>query len=346
MARPSASTTSDLVSSEGRPFAARQAPPGASLDARLRIATETGRLALWEFRRGRGVIPSPGLNRLLGFPADATPSVDQIEAKMPGELDRLRTAAFASMELGGSTFELEIGCERAPDDARWLLVRADILFGHDGQARGAIGVVIDITERKRAEERVRLLAREVDHRANNLLTVIEGIVALAQEDDAAALKAAIIGRIEALASAHRLMAASKWQGADLAGLVRQEVEAYRLANPGRVQLEGPDISLSPVQAQTLAMVFHELATNAAKYGALSTAEGRVAVSWTVSGGASLTVCWRESGGPRVRPPRRRGFGTSLIARALADSQGSRAGITWRPEGVVCEIELAGVNSGR
>ena len=149
-----------------------------------------------------------------------------------------------------------------------------------------------------------------------------------------------------MASAHRLMAASKWQGADLAGLVKQEVEAYRLADPGRVQLDGPEISLSPAQAQTLAMVFHELATNAAKYGALSTAEGRVAVSWAVSSEAGLTVCWRESGGPRVRPPKRRGFGTSLITRAMADAQGSRAGITWRPEGVVCEIELAGVQRGR
>ena len=266
----------------------------------------------------------------------------EIEARMPGELDRLRNAAFAAMELGGQTFELEIGCNRSADDHRWLLVRADIVFDRNGEAEGAIGVIIDITERKRAEERVRLLAREVDHRANNLLTVIEGIVTLAHEADADALKAAIIGRIEALAGAHRLMAASRWQSANLRRLLEQELNAYRLGRAGRVSLDGPEVSLGPEQAQTLAMVFHELATNAAKYGALSVAEGRVEIVWDFSDQGLLNICWRESGGPPVQPPTRRGFGTTLITRALADTLGAHAEIDWRRKGLVCEIALPGL----
>jgi two-component sensor histidine kinase len=305
----------------------------------LRIAIATGQLAVWEFRRGHGVVSNPDLNRLLGFPADATPSLHAIEAKMPGEMDRLRDAAFAAMELGGRTFELEIGCNRSPADHRWLLCRADISFDHEGQAAGALGVLIDITERKRAEERVRLLAREVDHRANNLLTVIEGIVALAHETDAAALKEAIIGRIEALAIAHRLMAATRWRSANLRKLAEQELAAYRLASPGRIAVDGPEIALAPEQAQSLAMVFHELATNAVKYGALSTPEGRIELSWGICDQNRLGVLWRELGGPPVTPPTRRGFGTTLITRALSETLGARAEIDWRPEGLVCAIDL-------
>ena len=312
---------------------------GEPTRATLRIAIATGQLAVWEFARRRGVVSNPDLNRLLGFAPDATPSLAEIDAKMPGEMDRLRNAAFASMELGGRTFELEIGCNRSPTDHRWLLVRADILFDGDGQATGALGVIIDITERKRAEERVRLLAREVDHRANNLLTVIEGIVTLAQEADADALKQAIIGRIEALAIAHRLMAASRWRSANLKRLAEQELSAYRLADGGRIRLDGPDVALGPEQAQTLAMVFHELATNAAKYGALSVSEGRVEVSWTLSGQGDVEICWRETGGPPVKPPTRQGFGTNLITRAAADTLGANAQIDWRAEGLVCRIVL-------
>jgi PAS domain S-box-containing protein len=335
------------VSSNGSSGGPPPTPASAGLaavspDARLRIATATGQLALWEYRRSHGVASNPELNRLLGFAPDARPSLAQLEAKMPGELDRLRNAAFAAMELGGQTFELEIGCNRSPDDHRWLLVRADVLFDANGQPNGALGVIIDITERKRAEERVRLLAREVDHRANNLLTVIEGIVTLAQEADADALKAAIIGRIEALAGAHRLMAASRWQSANLRRLLEQELGAYLLGHAGRVSLNGPEVSLGPEQAQTLAMVFHELATNAGKYGSLSVAEGSVDIDWAFDEQGLLAICWRERGGPPVQPPKRRGFGTTLITRALADTLGARAEITWREEGLICEIALPGL----
>jgi two-component sensor histidine kinase len=311
---------------------------GTFNEATLRIATATGQLAIWEFRRGQPPKSNPGLNRLLGFAPGAEPSLPEVEAKMPGEIDRLRDAAFASMELGGRTFELEVGCRRSPTDPRWLLVRGEIQFDHVGPT-GALGVIIDITERKRAEERGRLLAREVDHRSNNLLTVIEGIVALAEGSDAADLKAAIMGRIEALASAHRLMAASRWKSADLRRLCEQELRAYGLAQPGRARLNGPEIALGPEQAQTLAMVFHELATNAAKYGALSVAAGHVEVTWRLSDGYLLTICWRESDGPPVEPPKHRGFGTTLITHALADTQGARAELDWRPDGLACEIAL-------
>jgi PAS domain S-box-containing protein len=320
----------------GRP----PAPPIVA-DSRLRIALDTGRMAVWEMDQNGALTPDPSLNRLLGFQANVIPTVEQLEAKMPGELARLQDAAFSALELGGRSFELEIKCDRSPGDLHWFLVRAEIKEDTEGRYAGSIGVIIDITDRKRAEERVRLLAREVDHRANNLLSVVEGIVTLAKERNTAALKAAITGRVHALAIAHRLLAASRWRGADLHRLMEEELAAYRLPGAERITIEGERTGLSPDQAQVLAMIIHELATNAAKYGALSVAGGQVSVSWTSEPSGALIITWRETGGPRVRKPSRRGFGTTVIERALKDALRGEARLFWLKSGVVCEIELLG-----
>ena len=285
--------------------------------------------------------PDPSLNRLLGFHMNTVPTWEQLEARMPGELARLQDAAFSALELGGRSYELEIKSERSPSDQHWFLVRAEIKEDAEGRYAGSIGVIIDITDRKRAEERVRLLAREVDHRANNLLSVVEGIVTLARERNTAALKAAITGRVHALAIAHRLLAASRWRGADLHRLMEEELAAYRLPGAERITIEGERTGLSPEQAQILAMIIHELATNAAKYGALSVAGGRVSVAWKGGQGGPLSIAWRESGGPKVRKPTRRGFGTTVIERALKDTLKGEARLFWLKTGVVCEIDLPG-----
>lgn len=315
-------------------------PTGLISDARLRIALETGRMAVWEIDGQGQLVPDRDLNRLLGFGPDEVPTWAQLEEKMPGELARLRDAAFSAMELGGRTFELEIKCSRTPTDQHWLLIRAEIREGPDGRPTGSTGVIIDITDRKLAEERVRLLAREVDHRANNLLSVVEGIVALARERDVEDLKEAIIGRIHALALAHRLLAASRWSSADLHRLMDEELAAYRLPGHERITVEGAPTGLTPDQAQVIAMIVHELATNAAKYGALSQEGGRVAVTWNGEEGALLTLCWRETGGPPVlKPPTRRGFGTTVIRKALEETLRGKAKMSWLETGLVCEIQL-------
>src|SRR6185312_11082276 len=132
--------------------------------------------------------------------------------------------------------------------------------------------VRDITERRESEERLRLLAREVDHRANNLLAVVQGAIALSSAETPAALKEVLIGRISALARAHQLLAGGRWTGADLRRLVEDELRPY--AGDQRVRIDGEPYALSPAAAQGVAMAVHELATNAVKHGALSTPGGR------------------------------------------------------------------------
>jgi two-component sensor histidine kinase/CheY-like chemotaxis protein len=216
--------------------------------------------------------------------------------------------------------------------------------GEDGALREWIGVCIDISERKSAEERQTLLMAELDHRVRNILASIQSMVSLTgrsartKHDYAEALQ----GRIAAMARTHDLLTRGRWSGANLEQIVRDELKPY---DPGGhvVSLEGEiECILRPRQALNVALVVHELATNAAKYGALSVPNGRIAVSWDVQrlgDEARLRIVWQETGGPRVNPPRRRGFGSTMIENALRADPGSEARLEFAPAGVRCVITL-------
>ena len=212
-------------------------------------------------------------------------------------------------------------------------------FGEDGAFLGYIGSVIDITDRKHAEERLKLLAGEVDHRAKNMLAVVQAIVRMTRAGDIDDFRTAVIGRIAALARAHTLLANSKWAGADLKRLIEDELAAYRGNDASRTSVSGPPVALDPSKAQTLAMVFHELATNAVKYGAFAEPGGRIAVSWSVDAQSAMSIVWQESGGPAVREPQTTGFGTGLIRRSIEVQLRGRLEFDWRVEGLVCRIGL-------
>ena len=195
-------------------------------------------------------------------------------------------------------------------------------------------------EREESEEHLRLLLSEVDHRANNLLAVVQSIVSLGKVDspEALDLKRDLLGRIQALARAHHLLAGSRWRGAQLEELVEEELRPYQLGDVERAHAEGPSMAFSPAEAEAVAMAIHELATNAAKYGALSAQGGRVEVTWERGSAGERRIRWREDGGPPVVKPERRGLGMKLLERAFAGS-GGHTRLLWRPEGLVCEFEL-------
>lgn len=219
-------------------------------------------------------------------------------------------------------------------DGSWVDVEISAHILADGRW---FGMVRDVTERRESEDRLTLLAREVDHRANNLLAVVQGAITLSNAETPAALKAVLLGRVSALARAHQLLAGGRWTGADLRRLVEEELRPYA---SDRVTIVGDPYALSPAAAQGVAMAVHELATNAVKHGALSTPAGRVAVSWTqATDEAPAVINWRETGGPRVREPTRRGLGMNLLARALTGTAGGRTQIEWAPEGLICELWL-------
>lgn len=312
---------------------------------RFRLAADAAQAGVWEWRLpSNEMIYSDLAKRICGFALDRTVTYEMVEAIIHPD-DRPRTQAQAERALDparreNSNYEYRI--MRADGEQRWVAAAGEAVFETiDGKPKATryVGTLVDITERKMAEERLLLLAREVDHRANNLMSVVQSLVGLSQAADMAELRAVISGRVHALARAHQLLSAARWAGADLRRLIEEELLAFSLDDEARVVITGEDISLSPAAAQSIAMAIHELTTNAAKYGALSARPGAVAVSWSVDGGR-LLIRWTETGGPKVIKPKRSGFGASLIQRALSGAAMGEVRLDWRPEGLVCELELS------
>jgi PAS domain S-box-containing protein len=231
---------------------------------------------------------------------------------------------------------------RPDGEVRWLHCRGNIVRQPDGRPIEAYGAKVDITECKRAEEHQRLLLAELNHRMRNILARMTLIVERSRRstDSVDALAAAITGRIDALARAQARLNPSNAAVIRLKELLDDEAAPYR--SETNVSVEGPDLPLMPAPAQALAMVLHELVTNAVKYGALSTAGGRVSVRWEVAGGKSspqLKLVWQETGGPTVVAPQRRGFGTRLIDNIVQHELGGRVELSLPPMGARCEIAV-------
>jgi PAS domain S-box-containing protein len=209
----------------------------------------------------------------------------------------------------------------------------------EGKIVGASKIARDITEQKRSQEQIAILAREAEHRSKNLLANVQATVKLSQSETVGGLKDAIEGRIRALANVHSLFVEARWIGAELSTIAAQELAPYsRAGEATRVRIEGPQVLLKPDIAQAIAVILHELATNAAKYGALSMADGVVELKWTHETDGRLTLCWIEAGGPVVRTPTRQGFGTRVIGGMIGQFKGSTR-FDWRVDGLVCEIDL-------
>ncbi len=312
-------------------------------EARLRLAVKAGQMAVWEYDIAADeVTRSPELNRLLGFAEDATPSIAQMRAGYwPGEQERLQAIGQAALARGERHIEAEYRYNRPDGSVRWLMMRAEVRFGAAGTPSKVVGVVLDVTPRKAAEERQALLMREVDHRAKNALAVVQAAVRLTLAPDLESYRRAIAGRVAALARAQTLLAEDRWSGAELRTLVEGELSAF-VGERQRAVLEGPSVALPARAAQPLAMAIHELATNAVKYGALSVPSGCVALRWWVEVRAEpvLTLRWTETGGPRVeRPPARRGFGSRVLEGTVRGQLSGVVALAWEAGGLVCTLEV-------
>jgi PAS domain S-box-containing protein len=208
----------------------------------------------------------------------------------------------------------------------------------EGKIVGASKIARDITEQKRNQEQIAILAREAEHRSKNLLATVQATINLSQSDTPEGLKHAIEGRIRALANVHSLFVETRWIGAELSAIATQELAPYSETDETRVQIDGPQVLLEPNAAQAIAVALHELATNAAKYGALSVAKGQVDLKWSHEADERLILRWTEIGGPAVQPPARQGFGARVVERMIGQLKG-KARFDWRPQGLVCEITL-------
>jgi two-component sensor histidine kinase len=253
----------------------------------------------------------------------------------PEDINELRKAQ-AQFAKGVKSYEAEFRIVRPNGEVRWCAGTAAVTIDPAGRVVRVSGVTIDITERKHAEERQNLLAREVDHRAKNALALAQSIVRLTRGDNVKAYVQSVEGRINALARVHTVLSLSSWQGAEIRRLVDEELAPYSVGS--RITLSGPEVQLRPATAQTLALALHELVTNSAKYGALSSQSGRLAVNWQDATGV-LELIWEEKGGPPVQVPVSRGFGTRSVIASIETQLGGKADFDWRPEGLLCRLSV-------
>src|SRR5215831_5444407 len=260
-----------------------------------------------------GVITSwnKGAEQLFGYSAEEAIGKPVTVLIPPERLDE-EYAILQRVRHGDRVDNFETVRQRKDGSLINVSLTVSPIKGAEGKIVGAVKIARDITRQKRNEAQVAILAREAEHRAKNLLANVQAMVHLSQSDTPDGLRKTIEGRIEALANVHSLFVQSRWAGAELARLVEQELSPYSGGGGTRTRTDGPRTMLNPDLAQAMAIALHELATNAAKYGALSVAQGYVRVEWALAANGRLVLRWTEVGGPPVKPPTRRGFGTNVL----------------------------------
>jgi two-component sensor histidine kinase len=279
------------------------------------------------------------LNRLLGFADDEPLELEKIRARyFPGERERIAEAGQQALRHPERFGEVEFRYCPPGEGLRWLLLRAQVQVDAGGEPLSFIGVMMDITQRKRAEEHQRLLVNELNHRVKNTLAIVQAIAhqsfkgtALSQE-----ARQAFEGRLAALSTAHDLLTQQNWEAASIHQIILDGVGALGLTRD-RVRTDGPDLLLAPHTAVSLAMAVHELATNALKYGSLSRPGGTVDAIWRVED-ERLSFQWQEQGGPAVSIPETRDFGTRMIEVGLASELSGTVTIKFRPAGLICRVD--------
>jgi PAS domain S-box-containing protein len=237
--------------------------------------------------------------------------------------------------------------EIAIDDVvglRWHDLHVEPLRNGSGEIVGLSGAAVDVTERKEGEAHLRLLLRELTHRSKNLLAVIQAMARQTARHAGSidAFLAQFGARLQALAASHDLLVRESWYGAALQELVQSQLAAYIDRDRNRITIEGEAVALKPEAAQNLGLALHELAANAARFGALSVPEGRISIGWQrlpAAEGEGLAIDWREALGPRVRARRKKGFGSMVIERNLALALEAKVDLEFDPEGLHCRIVI-------
>jgi PAS domain S-box-containing protein len=258
-----------------------------------------------------------------GFPA-----ADLLAKVHPGDRDSVQDAATEAIR-SGEAYRCQYRVLERDGGSRWVEASGRVELNERGEPVRFPGVLLDISAWKHADEARNLLMREVDHRARNMLAIVQSVLRLTDAEDPERYRNEVIGRIDAMARAQASLTRTNWRGADLAEVICEEMQAYVEAN--RFAVSGPGTTLAADQVQALNMMIHELVTNAMKYGALSTPDGRVEVGWRPHG-AELELVWREIGGPAITLPHRTGFGTRLIRR-LAAQLGGAVEMDWHAAGL-------------
>jgi PAS domain S-box-containing protein len=320
----------------------------AQSERQLEFALQAGRLGSWAIDLATGELTvSEFFKANFGLGPDIllTREAELVQYIHPDDRE-LELASRVRAIADGTDLDVEYRTLSPDGEVRWILVRGQAFFNDEGLASRMVGVSLDITARKLAEERQRLLVDELNHRVKNTLATVQSIALQTRRgsESLPTFEAAFLSRLDALAGVHDLLSQVSWEGASLAAVVRETLAPHLGAGEAaeRLNLSGPDVRLGPNAAVTLTMAFHELATNAAKYGALSVGCGKVDVHWRADGlrgPSEIEIVWRESGGPAVKVPTRKGFGTRFLERGLAREFDGNVVLEFTPNGVCCRMRM-------
>jgi PAS domain S-box-containing protein len=252
-------------------------------------------------------------------------------------------AAKRQVLANGEARRAEIPLDDAPG-IRWHDLHIEPLRNEAGEVVGLTCASVDVTERKEGEAHLRLLLRELTHRSKNLLAVIQAMARQTARHTGSieTFLTQFSARLQALAASHDLLVRESWYGASLGELIRSQLGGYFDGSSNQVSIDGPAIALKPEAAQNLGLALHELAVNAAKFGALSVPTGRVSITWCrreSTDGSAVELDWRERLGPKVKVRRKKGFGTMVIERNLARALDAEINMDFDPDGLHCHIVI-------
>jgi PAS domain S-box-containing protein len=318
----------------------------AERDIQLTLAAKAGLVGTYAYDADTEIMQiSAGYAAIHGFPEGTTEITrsECLSGVHPDDMGRVEQARSEAFRVGRSEYNVEYRIIRPGGVLRWVETRCFLFFSGEGHPHRVVGVSIDITERKRVEEQQRTLVAELDHRVKNTLSTVSAVVSHTQQGSGsvADFVAALDGRIRSMATTHELLSSHRWHGVSLIELVRRELAPY--ATRHNTEISGPDILLKPEAGQAMAMVLHELATNAAKYGALSTKNGRVSIRWhrhfNGHPRSHLVFEWQEIDGPPVVSVSKSSYGTSTIRDLIPYEFGGAVDFVLAPEGVRCCLEL-------
>jgi PAS domain S-box-containing protein len=318
----------------------------AERNAQLALAARSALVGNYAYDVNTGLLQiSDGYAAIHGLPdGTAETTLSEWRARVHqedlGRVEGFRDQVFASRQ---KEYNIEYRILRSDGEVRWIERRSSVSYSRAGCPERVVGIIIDITERKRVEQLQRALNAELDHRVKNVLATVSATIAQTQEASTsrADFVTGLNSRINSLARTHELLSESSWRGALLAEIVRREVAPYARGN---IEASGPSVTLKPEATQAAATVLHELTTNAAKYGALSNRTGRVSVRWRWAQDGSrdrLLIEWQETGGPAVLAPSRSGYGTTVIRELIPFELGGAAELSFAAEGTKCRLEIPG-----
>jgi PAS domain S-box-containing protein len=314
-------------------------------ESRLRLALAGARAAAWEWDAGtHDIVWSPEIFAITGLISE--PGAHGLEAylEMIEQEDRDKAVSDLKAALGkGGPFTTEFRIRRTDGTVIWLSISGLVEHAETGKPRRAHGILQDITERKAHEDQIHLLLREVNHRAKNMLSLVQAIARLTGARDFEDFIGCFTERIQALAANQNLLIRNEWQGVDVEDLVRTQLAHFADLVGSRIDVDGTKQRLNAAAAQAIGLIVHELAANAGKYGALSVYAGCVAVNWQFDG-ELFAMSWTERNGPPVSPPERRGFGSTVIVSMAKETVDGEVQVHYAPSGLVWRLTCPAPNA--